>query len=56
MNERDLHHMYQAWMQGNEHHVRDWADFVEWAAKWHNTTGDAIMRVLQRTYWFKRGE
>jgi hypothetical protein len=56
MNERELHHMYQAWLQGNENYVRDWAKFVEWAAQWHKTTGDEVMRVLQKTYWFKWGD
>jgi hypothetical protein len=56
MNERELHHMYQAWLQGNEHYVRDWAKFVEWAAQWHKTNGDEVMRILQKTYWFKWGD
>lgn len=43
-------------MQGNDHYIRDWADFVEWAAKWNNTTADAIMRELQKYHWFKKGE
>lgn len=56
MSERDLFHMYQAWLQGNENYIRDWADFVEWAARWHQTSGDEVMRVLQRTHWFKWGD
>lgn len=52
----ELHKMYQAWQQGNEHYARDWANFVEWAAKWNNTTGDAIMKELQKHYWFKKGD
>jgi hypothetical protein len=48
-----LHHMYQAWCQEQEDPERDWSHFVEWAAKWNNTTGDHVMRVLQTTYWFK---
>ena len=56
MFESELHRMYQAWQQGNEHYIRDWADFVECAARWNNTSGDVIMRELQKYYWFKRGE
>ena len=46
--------MYQAWCQGQDDPVRDWSHFVEWAAKWNNTTGDQIMKVLQTTYWFDK--
>lgn len=56
MNERELHHMYQAWIQGQQDYANKWFDFVEYAAKWHKTTGDEVMRVLQTTYWFQRGE
>jgi len=56
MFESDLQKMYQAWMQGNQHYVRDWANFVEWAAKWNNTTGDVIMRELQKYSWFEKGD
>jgi hypothetical protein len=52
MDSRQLQHMYQAWQQGNDHHVRDWLSFVEYAARIHGTTPDAVMRVLQTTYWF----
>ena len=56
MFESELQRMYQAWMQGNEHYIRDWANFVEWAAKWNNTTGDVVMKELQKYYWFKKGD
>ena len=56
MNSDELHKMYQAWQQGNEHYVRDWANFVEWAARWNQTTGDVVMRELQKHYWFKRSD
>lgn len=56
MFESQLQQMYQAWMQGNENYIHDWAIFVEQAAKWNNTTGDIIMRELQKYYWFKKGE
>jgi hypothetical protein len=47
--------MYQAWMQGNDHYVRDWYSFVEFAARQCGTTGDIVMRELQKYYWFKKG-
>jgi hypothetical protein len=56
MNERQLFQMYQSWQQGQEDYIRDWCDFVEWAAKWNQTTGDHVMRILQTTYWFKQPE
>ena len=56
MFEGELQRMYQQWMQGNEHYVRDWATFVEQAAKWQNTTADAIMRELQKYTWFEWGD
>ena len=56
MFESELHKMYQAWQQGNEHYIRDWANFVESAARWNNTTGDVIMKELQKYYWFKKGD
>jgi hypothetical protein len=56
MFESELQKMYQAWMQGNQNYVRDWSNFVEWAAKWNNTTGDVIMRELQKYFWFEKGE
>jgi hypothetical protein len=54
MNSNELFKMYQAWQQGNENYVRDWVNFVEWAAKWNQTTCDEIMKELQKHYWFKR--
>ena len=56
MDSRQLQHMYQAWMQGQEDYVRDWVHFVEWAARMNNTTGDVVMKVLQTTYWFKQSD
>lgn len=53
IDQRSLHHMYQAWCQGQEDPTRDWSYFVDHAAKWNNTTGDKIIQVLQSTYWFK---
>lgn len=54
MDERQLFHMYQSWQQGQDDYVRDWYHFVDWAAKWHQTSGDKVMRILQTTYWFRR--
>ena len=56
MNPVELQKMYQAWQQGNENYARDWADFVEWAARWYQTTGDAIVRELQKHYWFQKSD
>ena len=56
MFESELQKMYQAWMQGNDHYIRDWVSFVEQAARWQNTTGDVIMRELQKYTWFEWGD
>jgi hypothetical protein len=56
ISEHQLHHMYQAWLQGQEDPERDWSYFVESAAHWCNTTGDEVIKVLQTTYWFKKPE
>jgi hypothetical protein len=49
----NLQHMYQAWQQGNNDYVRDWARFVEMAATQTNTRADVIMRELQAAEWFR---
>jgi hypothetical protein len=54
MDERHLHHMYQAWCQGQEDPCRDWSYFVEWVSRLSGVSGDRIMQILQTTYWFKR--
>lgn len=54
MDARTLHHMYQAWCQGQEDPERDWSYFVEMVARMYNTTGDRVMQILQTTYWFKK--
>jgi hypothetical protein len=56
LDARTIQHMYQAWRQGNDQYVRDWYNFVEFAAKQCNTTGDVVMRELQKHSWFERGE
>jgi hypothetical protein len=53
MNEHQLLHMYQSWMQGNEGYRRDWARFVELAARQLDTDGAEIMRHLQKCGWFE---
>jgi hypothetical protein len=54
MYDRELHHMYQAWQQGQDDYVRDWLRFVEWAAQWNKTTNQNIIDQLQKQNWFKR--
>lgn len=56
LDSRTLQHMYQAWQQGQDDYVRDWYAFVEFAARQCNTTGDIVMRELQKYYWFKKGD
>jgi hypothetical protein len=56
MDIRRLQNMYQQWQQGNEHYVARWADFIEMAAQETKQSQDAIMRELQKTYWFHWGE
>lgn len=53
---RTLHHMYQAWCQGQDDPVRDWSHFIEWSAMMTGASGDQVMKVLQTTYWFKKPE
>jgi len=55
LDSRSLQHMYQAWMQGQDDYARDWYSFVEFAARQCGTTGDIVMRELQKYYWFKKG-
>jgi hypothetical protein len=56
MNQRLLQEMYQQWCQGMNDYGRQWIDFVEIAAKIHNTTADQIMKELQKCSWFIKGE
>jgi hypothetical protein len=53
---RSLEVMYQQWIQGNDAYVRRWVDFVELAAREYATTGDQIMKELQKCTWFRKGE
>ena len=50
----NLQHMYQAWLQGNENYVREWANFVDWAARFNGTTFDIVFQELQKCNWFER--
>jgi hypothetical protein len=54
MWERHLLSMYQQWQQGNEDYLYRYMDFVEYVAQQQNTPVDAVMRELQKYYWFKR--
>ena len=46
--------MYQQWQQGNEDYLYRYMDFAELVAKHNNMTVDAVMRELQKYYWFQR--
>jgi ClpP class serine protease len=46
--------MYQQWQQGNEDYLYRYMDFAELVARNNNMTVDAVMRELQKYYWFKR--
>ncbi len=54
MWERHLLSMYQQWQQGNEDYLYRYMDFAELVARNNNMTVDAVMRELQKYYWFKR--
>lgn len=54
MNGNELQRVYQAWQQGNEHYVRDWYYFAQWAANLNNTTTEAVLIELQKYNWFKK--
>ena len=53
MWEKHLLMMYQQWQQGNEDYIYRYMDFAEYVAHQQNTTVDAVMRELQKYYWFK---
>jgi hypothetical protein len=54
MNGTELHRMYQAWQQGNDHYVKDWFYFAQYAAGINNSTTEAVLKVLEKYYWFKK--
>lgn len=53
MQHQSLHHMYQAWLQGNETYVIDYKNFITYAATMNNMSYDDMF-ILLRTYrWFQ---
>jgi hypothetical protein len=56
MWEHQLLNMYQQWQQGNEDYMYRYMDFAELAAGRNNMTVDAMMRELQKYYWFKMSD
>lgn len=56
MAQAELYRMYQAWQQGNENYIRDWYNFVEWSARWNNTSAEKMLTALQDCKWFKKGD
>jgi hypothetical protein len=53
MLNRELFHMYQAWQQGDDHYVKNWYHFVEYAAKWNKTSIEVMRDILLKCSWFK---
>jgi len=53
---RQVQHMYQQWCQENDAHVYRWLDFVELVSKATSIAQDEIIRQLQKTHWFERGD
>jgi hypothetical protein len=56
MDFRFLQTMYQQWAHGQSHATERWLDFIEMASKQTGCSQDALMRELQKTYWFKKPE
>jgi hypothetical protein len=54
MWEKHLLSMYQQWCQGNDNYLYRYMDFAELVARQHNMNVDAVMRELQKYYWFTR--
>ena len=54
MWEKHLHSMYQQWIQGNEDYMYRYMDFAEFVARQNNMNVDAVMRELQKYYWFQQ--
>ena len=46
--------MYQQWQQGNKDYLYRYMDFAELVASHNNITVDAVMKELQKYYWFKQ--
>ena len=54
MWEKHLHSMYQQWCQGNKDYIFRYMDFAEYVSRQHNMNVDAVMKELQKYYWFER--
>ena len=52
----ELQRMYQAWQQGNDHYIRDWYAFVEWASRFNNTSIEKTLSQLNSCRWFRKGD
>jgi hypothetical protein len=50
----ELEKMYQAWQQGNDQYVHDWAYFVQYAARWNKVSYEEMLQTLQQYRWFKQ--
>lgn len=48
-----LHHIYQAWQQGNENYVLDYKEFVQYAATEHNMSYMDMLDKLKKYHWFQ---
>jgi hypothetical protein len=53
MQERLLHHIYQAWQQGNENYVIEYKEFVIYSSKQMNMSFDEMLDLLKRYKWFQ---
>ena len=56
MNGNELQRVYQAWQQGNEHYVKDWFYFAQYAARINNTNTEIMLKTLEKYYWFKKDD
>jgi len=54
MFNNELERMYQAWQQGNNQFVYDWAHFVHYAARWNKVSDEEMLHFLQQCKWFKQ--
>lgn len=53
MNEYLLHHMYQAWQQGNNEYVIQYKNFALYASKHTNIPYTEMLDYLKTCKWFK---
>lgn len=54
MFHNELKKMYQAWQQGDDQYVLEWARFVEYAARWNQVSSEEMLYILQQCEWFKQ--